>query len=186
MKRSKRLLSLLLVLLLALGLLPGAVLADEGEEYITSLEVTYEPFVLELLNTQVTGLQVSEALFRAVTSPKTATYEEEDDWYVSGDPLGPCDYVCICRRVEEDELDPGDYSMGFETLFVSEDPLSAEEEYYFRFFICSREKAFDPDALTAVTVNGDAADYVYFCEDVRASASSGIIRSSTPSAIPTA
>ncbi len=164
MKRSKRLLSLLLVLLLALGLLPGAVLADEGEEYITALNVTYDTSVLELLNTQVTGRQVSEALFRAVTCPKTGAFADEDDWYVSGAPGDVSDYVSICFRTDED-LDPEDYAVGFNSMFNDDTPIPAEGEYYFCFLINDCAKSFDPEALPAVTVNGEAADYVYRWEN---------------------
>ncbi|MBR4693152.1 MAG: hypothetical protein IKP17_10395 [Oscillospiraceae bacterium] len=157
MKRTKRLLSLALVLLLALGLLPGAVLADG--DVIESLDILYDTSQA-FPTTRLTGAEVTYCLYNALEVPRSGHLTNSDDWYVWYQTTGNSAWTSLCYR-NEDNLDPDSYREGFTSLYNSDEPLTDGREYYFRFDVYSNAKSFPADTNPTVKVNGQTAEYVY-------------------------
>lgn len=150
----------LIALFMAFLFLPVPVKAEE-EEYITSLDITYnapEGFP----STMLTAEQVSNILYASITSTRR---EEADgsDWYIYGP--SPTPWCGICYRTEEWNNDENnDYDYGYVWMgnsdLLDDEILPAGKDYYLIFNPCPDVKKFDPDTIPTVTVNGEPADEV--------------------------
>ena len=157
MKRISQGISAVLALVMLLALLPGTALAGDA---VTSLDILYDAEMI-FPTTRLTGRQVTEGIFAAVQSPKKGTFSNSDDWYVWGNPGDTSSWTCLCCR-SENALDENNYNAGFTSLYDSDAALTSGGEYYFRFDLLGQAKWFDQQNLPTVTVNGAAADYVYY------------------------
>ena len=168
MKTFQKLSRFLLMLAFVIMTVPMLAQArvDDGKKTITDVSLTYDETAV-FPTTRLTGLQVSTALFNAVTSPKQGEKLDPNvPWFVRGQKNSTDERTALYRV----SMDSRGAWLNFINLAESTEMLKESEtlgsyhtEYAYCFSIYANDGwEFDFNAFPTVSINGRAAEVTTF------------------------